>query len=45
MLMLEARDPPRTLRDSRTGTTHHAQAESYGISVSSVKRLLRRYRY
>ncbi|HTE64762.1 MAG TPA: hypothetical protein VK736_00690 [Candidatus Binatia bacterium] len=32
------------LRDSRTGTTHRGLAERYGISLSSVKRLLRRQR-
>ena len=32
------------LRDSRTGTTHRALAERYGISLSSVKRVLRRHR-
>jgi DNA-binding Lrp family transcriptional regulator len=32
------------LRDSRTGTTHRALAEHYGISLSSVKRVLRRHR-
>jgi DNA invertase Pin-like site-specific DNA recombinase len=32
------------LRDRRTGTTHCALAERYGISLSSVKRVLRRHR-
>jgi len=32
------------VRSSRTGTTHRALAERYGISVSSVKRVLRRHR-
>jgi DNA-binding Lrp family transcriptional regulator len=32
------------LRDSRTGTTHSALAERYGISLSSVKRVLQRHR-
>lgn len=32
------------LRDSSTGTTHRGLAERYGISLSSVKRLLRRHR-
>jgi DNA-binding Lrp family transcriptional regulator len=32
------------LRDRSTGTTHRGLAERYGISLSSVKRLLRRHR-
>jgi len=32
------------LPDSRTGTTHRALAERHGISMSSVKRVLRRHR-
>jgi DNA invertase Pin-like site-specific DNA recombinase len=32
------------LRESRTGTTHRALVERYGISLSSVKRVLRRHR-
>jgi hypothetical protein len=32
------------LRDRRTGTTHRALAERYGISLSSVKRVPRRHR-
>jgi DNA invertase Pin-like site-specific DNA recombinase len=32
------------LRDRHAGTTHRALAERYGISVSSVKRVLRRHR-
>jgi transposase len=32
------------VRSSHTGTTHRALAERYGISLSSVKRVLRRHR-
>jgi DNA invertase Pin-like site-specific DNA recombinase len=32
------------LRDRQTGTTHRALAERYGISLSSVKRVLRQHR-
>ncbi|MEP6527857.1 MAG: hypothetical protein ABJA86_11910 [Nocardioidaceae bacterium] len=32
------------LRDRHAGATHHALAERYGISVSSVKRVMRRHR-
>ena len=32
------------LRDRHAGATHHALAERYGISLSSVKRVLRRHR-
>jgi hypothetical protein len=32
------------LRDRWTGTTHRALAERYGVSLSSVKRVLRRHR-
>ena len=33
------------VRDSRSGATHRALAERYSISLSSVKRVLRRHRY
>jgi hypothetical protein len=32
------------VRSSHAGTTHRALAERYGISLSSVKRVLRRHR-
>jgi DNA invertase Pin-like site-specific DNA recombinase len=35
---------PDLLRDRQRGTTHRALAERYGISLSSVKRVLRRHR-
>jgi hypothetical protein len=33
------------IRDRRSGASHRALAERYGISLSSVKRVMRRHRH